>query len=109
MLFRKIRSIIVEHLKSNSSKILLIDGARQVGKTFIVRDVATSLFTNFIEINMIKDYEGPKLFANVHTIEDFYLQLRTFAGDKMGIFQLVASEKSECFRWILKNFLLPTD
>ncbi len=84
MLFRKIRSIIVEHLKSNSSKILLIDGARQVGKTFIVRDVATSLFTNFIEINMIKDYEGPKLFANVHTIEDFYLQLSTFAGDKMG-------------------------
>lgn len=84
MLFRKIRSIIVEHLKSNSSKILLIDGARQVGKTFIVRDVATRLFTNFIEINMIKDYEGPKLFANVHTIEDFYLQLSTFAGDKMG-------------------------
>ncbi len=84
MLFRKIRSIIVEHLKSNSSKILLIDGARQVGKTFIVRDVATNLFTNFIEINMIKDYEGPKLFANVHTIEDFYLQLSTFAGDKMG-------------------------
>ena len=84
MLFRKIRSIIVEHLKSNSSKILLIDGARQVGKTFIVRDVATSLFTNFIEINMIKDYEGPKLFANVHTIEDFYLQLSTFEGDKMG-------------------------
>lgn len=84
MLFRKIRSIIVEHLKSNSNKILLIDGARQVGKTFIVRDVATSLFTNFIEINMIKDYEGPKLFANVHTIEDFYLQLSTFAGDKMG-------------------------
>ena len=84
MLFRKIRSIIVEHLKSNSRKILLIDGARQVGKTFIVRDVATSLFTNFIEINMIKDYEGPKLFANVHTIEDFYLQLSTFAGDKMG-------------------------
>ena len=84
MLFRKIRSIIVEHLKSNSSKILLIDGARQVGKTFIVRDVATSLFTNFIEINMIKDYEGPKLFANVHMIEDFYLQLSTFAGDKMG-------------------------
>ena len=31
MLFRKIESIIEEHLKTSSHKILLIDGARQVG------------------------------------------------------------------------------
>ena len=33
---------------------------------------------------MVKDFEGPKIFANVRTTEDFYLQLSTIAGDKMG-------------------------
>ena len=83
MLYRKIEETIKEHLKSNSSKVLLIDGARQVGKTFIVRYVGQKLFANFIEINMIEDYEGSKLFANVKTTEDFYLQVSMIAGDKM--------------------------
>ena len=83
MLYRKIEKTIKEHLKSNSSKVLLIDGARQVGKTFIVRYVGQKLFANFIEINMIEDCEGSKLFANVKTTEDFYLQVSMIAGDKM--------------------------
>ena len=39
MLYRKIETVIEEHLKSDSKKILLIDGARQVGKTYIIRYV----------------------------------------------------------------------
>ena len=65
MLFRKIQSVIENHLKSNSDKILLIDGVRQVGKTFIIREVVQDLFPNFIEINMIEDYKGDKLFSNI--------------------------------------------
>lgn len=84
MLFRKIRTEIENHLKSNPDKILLVDGARQVGKTFIIREVAKDFFPNFIEINMIEDYAGEKLFLNVKTIEDFYLQLSTIAGNKLG-------------------------
>ena len=34
MLFRKIYKVIEDHFKSNNNRILLIDGARQVGKTF---------------------------------------------------------------------------
>lgn len=39
MLYRKIEKLIKEHLKFNSKKILLIDGARQVGKTYIIRHI----------------------------------------------------------------------
>lgn len=39
MLYRKIETAIEEHIKSDSKKILLIDGARQVGKTYIIRYV----------------------------------------------------------------------
>ena len=51
MLYRKIASLIEAHLQSDSNKILLIDGARQVGKTYIVRYVGQKLFENYIEIN----------------------------------------------------------
>lgn len=83
MLYRKIESLIEEHLKSDSKKILLIDGARQVGKTYIIRYVGQKLFENFIEINMVEDIEGDKLFANTKTVEDFYLQVSMLAGNKM--------------------------
>ncbi len=84
MLQRKIASVIDEHLRSDSDKILLVDGARQVGKTFIIRHVGQQLFPNFIELNMIEDSLGDRLFANTRTVEDFYLQVSMLAGDRMG-------------------------
>lgn len=83
MLYRKIESLIEEHLTSNSRKILLVDGARQVGKTYIIRHVGQKLFANYIEINMVEDSIGPRLFANIRSVEDFYLQVSMLAGDRM--------------------------
>ena len=83
MLFRKIESLIEDHLQSDSKKILLIDGARQVGKTYIIRHVGHKLFENFIEINMVEDSIGPRLFAETKTVEDFYLQVSMLEGSKM--------------------------
>ena len=83
MLFRKIESLIEAHLQSESKKILLIDGARQVGKTYIIRYAGRKLFENFIEINMVEDSLGDRLFANTKTVEDFYLQVSMIAGSKM--------------------------
>ena len=84
MLFRKIESLIESHLKSNQDRVLLIDGARQVGKTFIIRHVGKKLFKNFIEINMVEDSLKGQLFSKTKSVEDFYWQLSAIAGDKMG-------------------------
>ena len=83
MLYRKIEKVIEAHLTSDSKKILLIDGARQVGKTYIIRHVGKKLFENFIEINMVEDSLGDRLFANTKSIEDFYLQVSMLFGEKM--------------------------
>ena len=83
MLYRKIETLIREHLLSGTDKILLIDGARQVGKTYIIRHVGKDLFPNFIEVNMVEDSLGERLFDNVRTVDDFYLQISMVAGDKM--------------------------
>lgn len=83
MLYRKIESLIEAHLRSGSNKILLIDGARQVGKTYIIRHAGQKLFENFIELNMVEDSLGPRLFADTKTTEDFYLQVSMLAGNRM--------------------------
>ena len=83
MLHRKIESLICEHLKSDSKKVLLIDGARQIGKSYIIRHVGKKLFDNYIEIDMVEDSLGDRLFENTRTIEDFYLQISMLHGDKM--------------------------
>ena len=83
MLKRKIRSYIHGHLASRNSKILVIDGARQIGKSYIIRDVATSLFQNYVEINFAEDKNGPRLFEAATTKEEFYFRLSTVAGEKL--------------------------
>lgn len=83
MLYRKIKSYIEEHLKSNEDKILLIEGARQIGKSYIIRNVGTELYDNYVEINFVADDEGEKVFKNVHTTEEFYLNLSMVAGSRL--------------------------
>lgn len=83
MLYRKIEEYIVTHLQSGSDKILIVDGARQIGKSFIIREVGKRLFRNYIEINMENDKLGDRVFADVSTVEDFFLALSTIAGGRM--------------------------
>lgn len=83
MLYRKIENYIVNHLQSESNKILIIDGARQIGKSFIIREIGKKLFPNYIEINMEIDKLGSRTFADARTVDDFYLALSTIAGDRM--------------------------
>lgn len=84
MLYRKIERFIKSHLQSSDDKILLIDGARQIGKSYIIRYVGQKEFSNYIEINMEEDKLGDRLFADVRTVRDFYLTLSINFGNKMG-------------------------
>ena len=83
MLYRKITSYIEDYLKSDTDKILVLEGARQIGKSFSIREAGTRLYPNFVEINFVEDDEGDQLFKNIHKKEDFYLTLSMVAGDKL--------------------------
>lgn len=84
MLYRKIESKIRDYLLSDTNKMLIVDGARQVGKSYIIRHVGKDMFANYIEVNMEEDKLGDRLFADVRTINDFYLALSIIAGDRLG-------------------------
>lgn len=82
-LYRKISSYIKQWLQSDDDKVLIIEGARQVGKSFIIRQVGTELFDTFIELNLIEDDAGRGVFRNVHTTEAFHLALGMVAGRQL--------------------------
>lgn len=84
MLYRKVQRIIYQHLSGNSDKVLVVSGARQIGKSFIIRYVGNQIFRNVVEINLIEDFDGPKIFENVRTTDDFYFALGIVAGAHLG-------------------------
>ena len=84
MLYRKISKEIESHLSSGNDKIMVVEGARQIGKSYIIRDVGKRLFKNYIEINFVNDDEQKGLFRDIHKLEEFYMTLSMVAGGKLG-------------------------
>lgn len=62
MLKRKILNRLVEWRNEPNKRALLIKGARQVGKTFIIREFGKTYYKSFIEINFEKQPSLRKAF-----------------------------------------------
>ena len=84
MFNRKIEAQLNNYYKDENSNILIIKGARQVGKSFIIRKTASQFFKNYIEIDLKSDYEKNALFNKVLDTNDFYLLVSSLYGDKLN-------------------------
>ncbi len=84
MLERKFTPFLEHFLKEEPNKILLINGARQIGKSYIIRYVGKKMFRHFVEINLKEDAEGDKVFADVHTTNDLYMRLSNYYTSSLG-------------------------
>ena len=84
MLERKFTKVLELFLKENQNKILLVNGARQIGKSYLIRYVGKRLFTHFVEINLKEDKEGEQVFASVHTTNDLYMRLSNYYSEPLG-------------------------
>ena len=84
MLERKFTPFLERFLTEEPNKILLVNGARQIGKSYLIRYVGQKLFTHFVEINLKEDIEGNQVFADVHTTDDLYMRLSNFYSTPLG-------------------------
>lgn len=73
MLKRKIDSYI-NHYYETTRNALLITGARQIGKTYSIREFGKS-FKSFIEINFVETPEAVEVFKNAKSCADILLRL----------------------------------
>lgn len=74
MLVRKI-SREIEHWIDNSQKALIIYGARQVGKTYIVRSVLEARGEDYVEFNLIRDKSALEVLHGFTSVDDLILKL----------------------------------
>lgn len=84
MLERKFTSYLTKFLTEERNKILLVNGARQIGKSYLIRYVGRKLFPHFVEINLKEDKEGDKVFADVRTTDDLYMRLSNYCPTPLG-------------------------
>ena len=84
MLYRKFEKRIEKFFQEEPNKILLVNGARQIGKSYLIRYVGKKLFKNYVEINLKEDKESVGVFANVKNTSDFHMQLGAIAGNRLG-------------------------
>lgn len=84
MFKRKIEKVLNEYYTNKDEMIVIIDGARQIGKSFIIRETASKFFENYIEIDLKSDFEGEQLFKNIKTSKAFYLLVSALYGDKLN-------------------------
>jgi len=75
MLKRKILDHLIRWKKGKNRSALLIKGARQVGKTFIIREFGRSNYKNFIEVNFEKQPSVKKAFDGDLDVRTIILKL----------------------------------
>lgn len=84
MLKRKFESVIENFLLREKDKILLVNGARQIGKSFLIRYVGRRMYKTFIEINLKEDKENDKVFEDVGSTSDLYIRLSNYTSEPLG-------------------------
>ena len=78
MLRRKAYERLLEWKNSSPRKALCIMGARQIGKTTIVREFAKEHYENFVEINFIKDPKAKEIFSGNQDPDSIITNLTAF-------------------------------
>ena len=125
MISRKIENRIHEFYKKDK-KALLITGVRQVGKTYIIREVGKADFESFIEINFLENRTAQSLFENARSSADILLRISAITDQPLipGKTLIFFDEVQECkeivtaikflvdegsYRYILSGSLLGVD
>ncbi|MDD5899535.1 MAG: ATP-binding protein [Lachnospiraceae bacterium] len=125
MLSRKVEQKLQRFYEGNDKKALLLTGARQVGKTFIVREFGKR-FTSFVEINFLENKSARELFENGKDSSDLVLRLSLMTEKKLipGETLIFLDEVQECkeivtaikflveegsYRYVLSGSLLGVD
>ena len=99
VLKRKIVSELIDWKNNHKNKCLLVIGARQIGKTFIIREFAKENYDYFYEINFLENEKQKEIFKDDlsvdNIIKEISLRIPTFKVDD-GKTLLFLDEIQEC-------------
>ena len=98
MLERKIYPRIEQFYHDNPHKALMITGARQVGKSYIIEMYAKAHYAHYVKLDFIEHPEYVSAFSNVSSAADILLRLSAMFGKNMvpGETIIFFDEVQEC-------------
>lgn len=98
MLERKLDSFLDSFFEGEHNKALLLTGARQVGKTWAVRNLAKRRFKHFVEINFVETPDAKDIFLGAQNAQQILLRLSAFIQDPLvaGKTLILFDEVQEC-------------
>ena len=108
---RKFYDRLVQWKATKHQECLLVKGARQIGKTFIVEKFGREQYESFIEINFILEPEACSIFEGSLKAEDLYRKISAYDATRRmvpGRTLIFLDEIQECAnaRTALKSFAL---
>ena len=98
MLYRVMKKKIEAFFRKEEKAALMITGARQVGKTYCIREYAKENYEYVIEINFIENPQAVQLFENARNSEDILLRISALTDIPMekGKTLIFFDEVQEC-------------
>ena len=111
MLERKIYPRIEQFYHDNPHKALMITGARQVGKSYIIEMYAKAQYAHYVKLDFIEHPEYVSAFSNVSSAADILLRLSAMFGENMvpGETIIFFDEVQECKELITQIKYLVTE
>ncbi len=83
MLERKIYKYLEDFFNNEPKQALLITGARQIGKSFSIREYGKKNFKNFIEINFLKEKNSVEGFSSANNAENLLLRISALTNKQL--------------------------
>ena len=98
MLQRKIYNRLDAFYRGRPGKALMIVGARQVGKSYIVEEFCKARYESFVKLDFIENPDYIQALAGANSAEAILLRLSALFGDRMipGKTMIFFDEVQEC-------------
>ncbi len=98
MLYRKAYDKLLEWKSLNNKKAICIVGARQIGKTTLIREFGKTNYENFVEINFVADKRAASIFDGNLDANTIITNLTAFVQQRMepGKTLVLFDEVQEC-------------
>ena len=97
-MFRKAEQKLIEWKNNPEKKALLVTGARQIGKTYLVRQFGKANYDKFVEINFVLQKSAAEIFNGDLNADTLIMNLTAFLGTSLerGKTLIFLDEIQEC-------------
>ena len=83
MLKRKAWQEMESWRNAKTKQALLVTGARQIGKTYLVREFARTHWKHLVELNLLENADAREAIATARSSRELFMRISAFADEPL--------------------------